>query len=89
MFHGLEPIYHRAVDQEPAREGRGVSLRFRLLHHIVVQRLIRSSCVRSEKGPYAHSQTALMFPIVRITNAQYANDFLRREYRGGWKVTTV
>jgi predicted dehydrogenase len=26
---------------------------------------------------------------VRITNSEYANRFLRREYRDGWKVTTV
>jgi hypothetical protein len=26
---------------------------------------------------------------MRITNSQYANDFLRREYRNGWKLTTL
>ena len=28
-------------------------------------------------------------PNMRITNAVYANDFLRREYRSGWKLSTV
>ena len=45
---GLEPIYHRAVSEELERQGRRVSLRFRLLHHVVMPPLIRFSCRHSD-----------------------------------------
>lgn len=48
MFHGLEPLYHRAVSDELRRQGRRVSPRFRLLHHVVVPWLLRYTATRSD-----------------------------------------
>ncbi len=47
-FHGLEPLYHRAVVDELARTGERVSVGFRLLHHVIVPRLLASSCRASD-----------------------------------------
>ncbi len=46
-FHGLEPLYHEAVRQELARMGRRLSLRFRLLHTVLLPRLTKMSARRS------------------------------------------
>jgi glycosyltransferase involved in cell wall biosynthesis len=43
-FHGLEPIYYRALSEELERAGKSLSLRFRLLHNVVLPRLLRASC---------------------------------------------
>ena len=48
MFHGLEPLYHRAVADELARHGSRVSTRFRMLHHVIVPWLLRSTVSRSD-----------------------------------------
>jgi glycosyltransferase involved in cell wall biosynthesis len=48
-FHGLEPLYHAAVQAELARRGERQSARFRLLHTAVVPRLLRASCRRSDR----------------------------------------
>jgi len=47
-FHGLEPLYHRAVTEECRRANRRLSLRFRLLHHVLLPRLLKASCRRSD-----------------------------------------
>jgi glycosyltransferase involved in cell wall biosynthesis len=47
-FHGLEPLYHRAASEEYRRDDRRPSLRFRLLHHILLPRLLKASCRRSD-----------------------------------------
>ena len=47
MFHGLEPLYHDAEERELARSGLGYSFRFRLLHRVVLQRLLAACCRRS------------------------------------------
>ncbi|HEX6976143.1 MAG TPA: glycosyltransferase family 4 protein [Vicinamibacterales bacterium] len=48
MFHGLEPTYHEAVAAELRRIGRPVSRRFRLLHHVIVRRLLKFACTRAD-----------------------------------------
>jgi glycosyltransferase involved in cell wall biosynthesis len=47
-FHGLEPLYYRALSRELARSGRGLSARYRMLHGGVVPRLLRYCCRRSD-----------------------------------------
>jgi len=47
-FHGLEPLYQRAMSEELAREHRTISLRSRLLHHLVLPRLLKRSCRASD-----------------------------------------
>jgi len=47
-FHGLEPLYHRAVSEEYRRANRTISHRFRLLHHVLLPRLLKQSCRRSD-----------------------------------------
>jgi glycosyltransferase involved in cell wall biosynthesis len=49
MFHGLEPLYHAAVRAELARRGQHLSRRFRLLNTVIVPRLLRLSCRRSDR----------------------------------------
>lgn len=46
-FHGLEPLYHDAEERELARSGRAYSFRFRMLHRVVLQRLLAACCRRS------------------------------------------
>ena len=48
MFHGLEPLYHGVLADELMRQGGRVSRRFRLLHHVVVPRLLRLAASRSD-----------------------------------------
>jgi glycosyltransferase involved in cell wall biosynthesis len=47
-FHGLEPLYYRALAAETARQGRPLSARYRLLHGRVMPRLLRASCRASD-----------------------------------------
>ena len=47
-FHGLEPLYHRTVADEARRAGGRVSARFRLLHHVLLPKLLRFSTSRSD-----------------------------------------
>jgi glycosyltransferase involved in cell wall biosynthesis len=47
-FHGLEPLYHRAMRDEYRRQGRELSWRFRLLHETVMPRLLKRSCRASD-----------------------------------------
>ena len=46
-FHGLEPLYHRALIDEHRRSGRRLSRRFRTLHLQLMPRLLKWSCRRS------------------------------------------
>ena len=46
-FHGLEPLYHEMEELVLARHGRRYSPRFRLLHRVVLNHLLRFSCRRS------------------------------------------
>jgi glycosyltransferase involved in cell wall biosynthesis len=47
-FHGLEPLYHRALADEALRQGHPLSARYRLLHGRVMPRLLRASCRASD-----------------------------------------
>ena len=47
-FHGLEPLYYRALAEEAERQGAPLSARYRLLHGRVVPRLLRASCRASD-----------------------------------------
>lgn len=46
-FHGLEPLYHDTEERVLARDHRRYSPRFRFLHRVVLDRLLRFSCRRS------------------------------------------
>lgn len=47
-FHGLEPLYHRSVVEEYRRMGQRLSARYRLLHHVILPRLLRATCRASD-----------------------------------------
>ena len=47
-FHGLEPIYQQALSTELERAGQAMSIRFRLLHHVILPWLLRASCRASD-----------------------------------------
>ena len=48
-FHGLEPLYHEAVEAELRRRGRaGYSFGFGLLHRHVLHWLLKASCRRAD-----------------------------------------
>jgi glycosyltransferase involved in cell wall biosynthesis len=47
-FHGLEPLYHRALRDEHRRQGRDLSWRFRFLHETVLPRILKRSCRASD-----------------------------------------
>jgi glycosyltransferase involved in cell wall biosynthesis len=42
-FHGLEPLYQRALAEEHARAGRPLSVRYRFLNQLIVPRLLKWS----------------------------------------------
>jgi glycosyltransferase involved in cell wall biosynthesis len=46
-FHGLEPLYYRALEEELERAGQRLTVRFRLLHSTVLPPLMRMSARRS------------------------------------------
>ena len=48
-FHGLEPLYHRAVSTELQRTGERLSGRFRLLHTVVMPRLLKFGSSRADR----------------------------------------
>ena len=48
-FHGLEPLYHEAVEAELARTGERLSARFRLLHLGVMPQLLRLACRHADR----------------------------------------
>jgi glycosyltransferase involved in cell wall biosynthesis len=47
-FHGLEPLYFRALEEEGRRAGQPLSGRYRLLHGALMPRLLRASCRASD-----------------------------------------
>ena len=47
-FHGLEPIYFRALDAEANRSGSPLSTRYRLMHGTVMPHLLRWTCRASD-----------------------------------------
>jgi glycosyltransferase involved in cell wall biosynthesis len=89
-FHGLEPLYHRAVSEEYQRTNRAISRRFRLLHHTVLPRLLKQSCRRSdavlcfnsiEADYLAKHGWAESDRIHRVTNGVEGDCFLSRRHR--------
>ena len=44
MFHGVEPLYHRELREESARDGRGLSWRYRLLQEFIMPVMLRIAC---------------------------------------------
>jgi glycosyltransferase involved in cell wall biosynthesis len=89
-FHGLEPLYHRAVSEEYRRRHRRLSLRFRLLHHVLLPRLLKVSCRRSDAVFCFNSREAEYLEnhgwatheqIHRVTNGVEADCFQSRRHR--------
>lgn len=89
-FHGLEPLYHRAVSEECRRANREISRRFRLLHHTLLPRLLKQSCRRSdavlcfnsiEADYLAKHGWATLDRIHRVANGVESECFLSRHHR--------
>ena len=89
-FHGLEPLYHRAVTEECRRRHQQLSLRFRLLHHVLLPRLLKMSCRRSDSVFCLNSLEAEYLAnegwttadrIQRVSNGVEADCFLERRHR--------
>ena len=91
VFHGLEPLYHRAVGDEMARTGDRVSLRFRLLHHHLLPALLRMSCRRSD-AVFCLNRAEAEYLVQRrwcepsrlviVANGVDPDVLVRREHRG-------
>ena len=90
-FHGLEPLYHRAVSEELARTGERVSFRFRLLHQRVMPALLRLTCRRSDAVFCLNRAEADFLAregwcdparIAVVANGVDAELLVRREHRG-------
>ncbi|HMK29580.1 MAG TPA: glycosyltransferase family 4 protein [Terriglobales bacterium] len=47
-FHGLEPLYHCAFQEESRRAGKPLSLRYRLVQGPFMRRILRLACRRSD-----------------------------------------
>ena len=93
-FHGLEPLYHQAVSEEFRRSQQSVSLRFRLLHHMLLPRLLKASCRRSdgifcfnslEAGYLAQQRWAAPDRIHCVSNGVEADCFQSRRHRSAGK----
>jgi glycosyltransferase involved in cell wall biosynthesis len=55
-FHGLEPLYHKAVAAELKRTGERLSSRFRLLHTVLVPTLLKFGSSRADRVFCLNSQ---------------------------------
>jgi len=44
MFHGVESLYHRELREEAARNGRGLSWRYRLLQEVLMPVMLKVAC---------------------------------------------
>ncbi len=89
-FHGLEPLYHRAVSEEYRRANQTISRRFRLLHHTLLPHLLKQSCRQSdavlcfnsiEADYLENSEWARADRIHRVANGVEADCFLSRRHR--------
>jgi len=89
-FHGLEPLYHRAVSEECRRADRVVSRRFRLLHHVLLPRFLKQSCRRSDAVLCFNSLEADYLVthgwarpdrVHRVSNGVETDCFLSRRHR--------
>jgi glycosyltransferase involved in cell wall biosynthesis len=89
-FHGLEPLYHRAVVDEHQRSGRRLSARFRLLHHRLVPRLLKRSC-RASSAVFCLNQAEADYlttngwstpaGVHRVSNGVEPGCFVSRRHR--------
>ena len=88
-FHGLEPLYQHAISEEHRREGRRLSWRYRLLHELLMPRLLRRSCRASDavfcfngvEAQYlATHRWAEPARIYRVSNGVEAGCFLPRRH---------
>jgi len=89
-FHGLEPLYHRAVSNELWRQGRTLSLRFRMLHRLLLPRLLKHSCRQSdavfcfnssEEAYLTANGWAESGRVHRVANGVEADCFMTRHHR--------
>lgn len=47
-FHGLEPLYHRALEAETARRGGALSRRYAWMYGALMPRMLRRACRRAD-----------------------------------------
>ena len=47
-FHGLEPLYHRALELETSRRGERLSRRYALMYGALMPRMLKRACRRSD-----------------------------------------
>lgn len=89
-FHGLEPLYHRAVVDEHRRSERRLSARFRLLHHLLVPRLLKWTC-RDSSAVFCLNQAEADYltangwseaeRVYRVSNGVEPGCFMSRRHR--------
>lgn len=88
-FHGLEPLYYCALKKELERASQSPRLRFRLVHGVLMPRLIRLSCRRSdrilslnrEEAAYlARNNWAPNSRISVVPHGVSSEFFIRRQY---------
>jgi glycosyltransferase involved in cell wall biosynthesis len=86
-FHGLEPLYHRAMRDDGQRQSRELSW---LLHEILMPRLLKRSCEASdavfcfnsiEAGYLVSEGWAEPHRVHQVTNGVDAGCFLHRRHR--------
>jgi len=77
------PTSHEMNWVEAAKGNTQASSPFSYAARLVEVMLLGVVSLRARTKIYYDAQN------MRITNSQYANDFLRRDYRSGWKLTTV
>jgi glycosyltransferase involved in cell wall biosynthesis len=89
-FRGLEPLYFQALSEELGRAGQVMSARFRLLHQVILPRLLRASCRasdavfclnRAEVDYLTRHQWAESGRIHLVSNAVDAEFFVERQER--------
>lgn len=57
-FHGLEPLYYKALKEEMKRAGQPMRFRFQLFHGAIMPWLLRLSCRRSDRIICRNSEEA-------------------------------
>ena len=57
-FHGLEPLYYKALKEEMKRVGQPLRFRFQLVHGAIMPWLLRLSCRRSDRIICRNSEEA-------------------------------
>lgn len=90
VFHGLEPIYYPRLKQQTDASGHKLSLRYRLLHGFVIQKLLRLStraagavfCLNGEERHYLvdHGWAAPQ-RVGQVANSVSESFFIERTQR--------